>query len=47
MAMLAALEDEARRLTDLQRELGRQLAVGATANAVGASVPELCGQNSA
>ena len=38
MAVLAAAEDEARRLADLQRELRRDHAIGAAANAVGAEI---------
>ena len=50
MAVLAALEDEAGRLPDLERELGRDHAIGAAANAVGAEIlahhdpAALCGQ---
>ena len=38
MAVLAALEDEAGGLADLERELRRDHAVGAAANAVGTEI---------
>ena len=38
MPALAAMKDEARRLTDLERELRRDLLIGQTANAIGAKI---------